>query len=271
MQACRGVLVPSHVLYAADIMLFTKGSVSSFDATFVPLKNYANCSGQMCNPAKSIMFVGSMSPSRHVMLANKIGFLVGQLPSTYLGVPIFKERPKVIHFLPIVDKGAILKARIFKHGRQDLNTKSSDYIVGSNIVLPNDIALKYPMLLRITEGTLVDSKWGRFIWSSFIPPSHALFSWKLILAKLPTDEKTIVRGFHLPSKCSLCLKEEKTLYHLFFSCSCACNVWNWLWQMLGYNSLIACLNDCFLVMNITASAKCGLVNIVTIVSSIQAI
>lgn len=99
----------------------------------------------------------------------------------------------------------------------------------------------------------------------------ALFSWKLILDKLPTDEKTIVRGFHLPSKCSLCLKEDKTLYHLFFSCSCACNVWNWLWQMLGYNSLIACLNDCFLVMNITASAKCGLVNIVTIVSSIQAI
>lgn len=104
MQACRGVLVPSHVLYAADIMLFTKGSVSSFDAIFVPLKNYANCSGQMCNPAKSIMFAGSMSPSRHVMLANKIGFLVGQLPSTYLGVPIFKGRPKVIHFLPIVDK-----------------------------------------------------------------------------------------------------------------------------------------------------------------------
>lgn len=42
--------------------------------------------------------------------------------------------------------------QIYEDSLQDLNTKSSDYIVGSNIVLPNDIALKYPMLLRITEG-----------------------------------------------------------------------------------------------------------------------
>ncbi|KAI5432647.1 hypothetical protein KIW84_020085 [Lathyrus oleraceus] len=42
--------------------------------------------------------------TRHSMLANKIGFLVGQLPFTYLGVPIFKGRPKVAYFLPTVDK-----------------------------------------------------------------------------------------------------------------------------------------------------------------------
>ena len=104
MQACMGVLVPSHALYADDIMLFTKGSVSSLDVISALFKRYVDCSGQVCNPAKSIIFAGPMSPSRHSMLANKIAFIVGQLAFTYFGVPIFKGRPKVSNFLPIIDK-----------------------------------------------------------------------------------------------------------------------------------------------------------------------
>ncbi|XP_050896757.1 uncharacterized protein LOC127103549 [Lathyrus oleraceus] len=98
------VLVPSHALYADDIMLFTKGSVSSLDVISALFKRYVECSGHVCNPAKSIMFAGHMSHSRHSMLANKIGFIVGQLAFTYFGVPIFKGRPKVSNFLPIIDK-----------------------------------------------------------------------------------------------------------------------------------------------------------------------
>lgn len=109
-------------------------------------------------------------------------------------------------------------------------------------------------------------------WIKFwIPHSHSLVFWRLSLAKFPTDGKVTVRGLHFPSRCIFCLKEEETLNHLFFSCAYAYNVWNWLQQMLGYNSLIGCLDDCFLVMNKTAYAKCRLVDIASVVSTIQAI
>ena len=37
-------------------------------------------------------------------IVNHIGFKIGTLPFTYLGVPIFKGKPKYSHFQPIADK-----------------------------------------------------------------------------------------------------------------------------------------------------------------------
>nr|ABD32264.2 RNA-directed DNA polymerase, putative [Medicago truncatula] len=58
----------------------------------------------MVNPNKSTVFAGSISVSKLNQLINIIGFNHGTLPFTYLGVPIFKGKPKVIHLQPIVDK-----------------------------------------------------------------------------------------------------------------------------------------------------------------------
>lgn len=93
MNASRGTKVPSHTLYADNIMLFVKGSTSNMDAIKDIFCRYVNCSGQICNPSKSILFAGSMSSSRHALLAERIGFNMGHMPFLYLGVPIFKGRP----------------------------------------------------------------------------------------------------------------------------------------------------------------------------------
>lgn len=37
-------------------------------------------------------------------MRNSLGFAQGQIPFTYLGVPIFKGKPKVAHLQPITDK-----------------------------------------------------------------------------------------------------------------------------------------------------------------------
>lgn len=65
---------------------------------------YALCSSQHVNPLKSVMYVVSMSSQKLSTLAQTLGFQEGQLPFTYLGVPIFKGKPKVHYFQPIVDK-----------------------------------------------------------------------------------------------------------------------------------------------------------------------
>lgn len=84
-------------------MSFTKVCSSSLDGIIEFFDRYVDCSGQVCNPTKSIIFAGSMSAVRHDLLANKIGFQMGILPLVYLGVPIFKGRPKASYFQPVAD------------------------------------------------------------------------------------------------------------------------------------------------------------------------
>ncbi|XP_058733807.1 uncharacterized protein LOC131605476 [Vicia villosa] len=56
------------------------------------------------NCAKSSIFGGAMSSSRMSILKDFSDFMAGLLPVTYLSVPLFKGRPKVLHLQPIADK-----------------------------------------------------------------------------------------------------------------------------------------------------------------------
>jgi hypothetical protein len=100
----RNYNVPSHVLYADDIMLFCKGSASNIQALSSLFVRYGQSSGQFVNPQKSSIFAGSIPHSRLAIIANSLGFQIGTLPFTYLGVPIFKGKPKKCHLQPLADK-----------------------------------------------------------------------------------------------------------------------------------------------------------------------
>jgi hypothetical protein len=60
------------------------------------------CKGK--NDAKSTIFYGSISNAKPMNIISLIGFGIGSLPFTYLGVLIFRGKPKVVHLLPIADK-----------------------------------------------------------------------------------------------------------------------------------------------------------------------
>jgi len=66
--------------------------------------DYAEASGQLVNPQKSSIFSGSISNHRLSQIASLLGFKIGSLSFTYLGVPIFKGKPKNSYFQPIADK-----------------------------------------------------------------------------------------------------------------------------------------------------------------------
>ncbi|GAU17935.1 hypothetical protein TSUD_330600 [Trifolium subterraneum] len=65
---------------------------------------YAFESGQAVNASKSTIFVGSITPRRIDLIVNLLNFSVGSLPFNYLGVPIFKGKPKASYLQPIADK-----------------------------------------------------------------------------------------------------------------------------------------------------------------------
>ncbi|GAU50883.1 hypothetical protein TSUD_411120 [Trifolium subterraneum] len=103
-KGTRHVTIPSHILYADDIMLFCKGTSTNINVLSSFFDRYAQISGQHINPQKSTIFAGSISHVRITSIANSLGFCIGSLPFNYLGVPIFKAKPKALYFQPIVDK-----------------------------------------------------------------------------------------------------------------------------------------------------------------------
>jgi len=70
-KASRNQCVPSHILYADDVMIFCKAKLSCIQALKNLFIQYAKCSGQVINPSKSTIYAGSISNSRLLHLSQK--------------------------------------------------------------------------------------------------------------------------------------------------------------------------------------------------------
>jgi hypothetical protein len=92
--------IPSHILYVDDV----KAYLLTLLFLLVFFAIYAQISSQIINHYKSTIFVGSISHCRLSSIANSIGFSIGRLPFIYLGMPIFKGKPKAFHLQSVVDK-----------------------------------------------------------------------------------------------------------------------------------------------------------------------
>ncbi|CAJ2641500.1 unnamed protein product [Trifolium pratense] len=157
----RNFNVPSHVLYADDIMLFCKGSASNIQALASLFIRYGQASGQFVNPQKSSIYAGSISQSRLAIIANSLGFQIGSLPFTYLGVPIFKGKPKKCHLQPLADRVKIKLAA----------WKASLLSIAGRVQLVNSVIhsmLLHSITIYAWPVSLIKDmeKWLRnFIWS----------------------------------------------------------------------------------------------------------
>ncbi|KAL8479156.1 hypothetical protein ACS0TY_026131 [Phlomoides rotata] len=68
------------------------------------LHRYANVSGQKFNPAKTKAYFGRHVPAHNWRYARTtLGIGIGDLPFTYLGVPLFRGAPKAMHLRGIAD------------------------------------------------------------------------------------------------------------------------------------------------------------------------
>lgn len=161
---------PTYVMYANDIMVFYKGSKRNIAALMNLFQEYAIASGQLLSLGKCKYYTGSMAVSRILQLNAFLGFSVGRLPFTYLGVPIFKGKPKAIHLKPIVDK---IKTKLASWKGALLSVMGRFQLVKSII----HVMLVYSFHVYAWPVSLLKTldKWIRnFIWSGYI------FSGKLV-------------------------------------------------------------------------------------------
>jgi len=85
-------------------MIFCKWQFSSLEALKTFFIRYGICSRQIINANKSYIYVGGIKKNIMDQIVAMLGFNIGSLLFTYLGAPIFKGRPKMIHCQPIADK-----------------------------------------------------------------------------------------------------------------------------------------------------------------------
>lgn len=94
----------SIVQYADDTLLIMKACPRQLLALKALLNTFATSTGLKVNHAKSIIVPINVSPERMDILANIVGCKVGQLPFTYLGLPLGITKPRVDDFIPLVQR-----------------------------------------------------------------------------------------------------------------------------------------------------------------------
>lgn len=97
MAGPRGAIMPSHVLFADDIMIFSRASRKSLSNLLKLFSSYEQASGHVISKDKSKFFVGNMSQVRKRSVSDLLDFSVGLVPFIYLGIPFFKGKPKRMH------------------------------------------------------------------------------------------------------------------------------------------------------------------------------
>lgn len=85
--ACAGDTKISHILYADDIMVFGKNDVTEALAIKKIFERFELISGLRMNPMKSQLIMGRSS--NRVCLQQCLGINLVDLPSSYLGLPLF--------------------------------------------------------------------------------------------------------------------------------------------------------------------------------------
>jgi hypothetical protein len=79
------------------------------------------------------------------------------------------------------------------------------------------------------------------VWKSLAPSKIVIFSWQLLLQKLPTRANLSRRGVLQPPSdllCAWCHSEVETEAHLFTTCSVAVEVWAAIYSWLGIITVV---------------------------------
>jgi hypothetical protein len=90
--------------YADDTLIVMEGDTRQLFFLKTLLQNFSESTGLKVNYNKSMMLPINVTEARLDILANTFGCSKGTLPFTYLGLPLGTTKPRIVDFLPLVNK-----------------------------------------------------------------------------------------------------------------------------------------------------------------------
>ncbi|KAK6154230.1 hypothetical protein DH2020_008478 [Rehmannia glutinosa] len=94
----------THLAFADDLMLFSRGDLPSVKILIECLNDFKNASGLDVNSFKSNLFTAGIIGDELDNILNLLNFPLGSLPVRYLGVPLAAQRLNVNHYAPLYDR-----------------------------------------------------------------------------------------------------------------------------------------------------------------------
>ncbi|RAL42508.1 hypothetical protein DM860_011126 [Cuscuta australis] len=94
----------THIAFADDLMLFSRGDLDSVGVLADALKHFSQVSGLHVNPQKSNIYLAGQIKDNKVDLLDLVQFPLGQLPVRYLGLPLTSQRASERDFAPLISK-----------------------------------------------------------------------------------------------------------------------------------------------------------------------
>ncbi|XP_043696964.1 uncharacterized protein LOC122647675 [Telopea speciosissima] len=102
MPKCKSLKL-THLAFADDLMIFSKVSIASLETILLCLQQFKELSDLHINPAKSLIFFAGVTDADKAAFLAISGFLEGQLPVKYLGIPLISARLSAHHCTPLLD------------------------------------------------------------------------------------------------------------------------------------------------------------------------
>lgn len=94
----------THLIFADDLLLFSKGDSNSIDLLMKGVECFSKCSGMIPNPDKSLCFFGNVNSTVQEFALNLTGFTRGTLPVKYLGLPLTSNKITARHCEPLINR-----------------------------------------------------------------------------------------------------------------------------------------------------------------------
>lgn len=94
----------THLAFVDDLMLFSRGDEGSIQVLMDSMKKFGDTMGLKLNIAKSNIYLAGVNDRDSQGILELSRLIRGDYHFRYLGIPIFAESMKVIHYTPLLDK-----------------------------------------------------------------------------------------------------------------------------------------------------------------------
>ncbi|KAL0289337.1 UNVERIFIED_CONTAM: hypothetical protein Sangu_2619800 [Sesamum angustifolium] len=94
----------THLLFADDLMMFSRGDLPSVHILMECLQEFRDVSGLSVNASKSSIFTAGIENNMLRDILARTEFTRGEMPVRYLGIPLAAQRLSVRDYSPLVDQ-----------------------------------------------------------------------------------------------------------------------------------------------------------------------
>ncbi|GFZ09693.1 hypothetical protein Acr_21g0002920 [Actinidia rufa] len=269
---CGGLKI-THLAYADDLVLFSRGDPTSVSLLMEKLNYFGECSGLCINQTKSCFHAAGICNPDLERIKEISGVPQGSFPFRYLGIPVADSRLTISQYSPLIDRisdsisawaGAILsyagRTELIKSVLQGVEcywlsilpipagVKSKIVQLCRNFLWSGKCTINKKPLVAWKEATLPKIErrprnakltWPKLVWHAAIIPRHSFILWLGLKDRLLTKNK--LRDYIEDQSCPLCSAQNETLNHLFFQCTFGKQIWANIKSWLGISQAMQSL------------------------------